>query len=177
MIYELKNLDRDPVNVKTMSMSKLYRDEIRYDFYYNCSDVLTYFNETTRFPATQIMNKTVKRFNETRYDLVKIFNDTFSLDDRYGKYYNNEVHEFEDIEFIEESQNNMDSDSKFPSHFKKALTGACSFLFIGILKYASSLKCVKNMTQDVVDDEKVKKYRQSMSEKFDTQMTTFFGDE
>lgn len=157
-------------------MSKLYNDEIRYDFYYNCSDVLTYFNETTRFPTTTIMNKTVKRFNEQRYDLVKIFNDTFSIDERYRNYYNEEFHEFEDIDF-EEPPTAEDPNSKLPSHFKKALTGAFSFLFIGILKYVMGLKCVKNFTSDVIDDEKLKKYRLGLGEKFDSGVTTFFGDE
>lgn len=175
MIHHLRDLDRDRVKVKSMSMSKLYSDEIRYDLYYNCSGVLTYFNETPRHPASRIIDKFVKRLNETRYDLVKIFNDSFSLDERYGKYYNNEVHEFEDIEFEEES-NNFNPDTSFiPGYLKKALTGACSFLFIGILKFASSMQCVKDMAED--DEDKIKGYRKKVSEKFDSHLTSFFGDE
>lgn len=84
--------------MKFISITKLRDDGIRYDFYYNCSDVLTYFNETPRSPATEIITKFVRRFNESRYDLVQIFNETFHFNEKYGKYYNEEIPEFDDIE-------------------------------------------------------------------------------
>lgn len=62
-----------------MSFVKLLDDFVRYDFYYNCSAVMTYFNLTPITPALKLFEKYVPRVHESRYDLVQIFNETFKF--------------------------------------------------------------------------------------------------
>ncbi len=155
-VYHLNRTDREPVDIQSMSMAKVYDDAIRYDFYYNCSNQLTYHNETSRLPATEILPKHVKRYNETRYDLIQVFNETLNMDEKYGRYYNNESKGllFDDTDFHEDDSKPPPPDNKLDVT-KKILAGTASFLFVGFLKFISSLNCVKRIA--AVDEDKIKK--------------------
>lgn len=177
LVYQSRRAYKSPVNVNFIAFSKLFDDSVRYDFYYNCSDVLTYFNETPVTPATQIIEKFVRRYNESRYDLVQIFNDTYDIDEKFGKYYNEEIPEFDDIDIIDEDfkfrfNSTQTSTTDGSEYVQKALAGVCSFVFVGILKYISSVDSVKNLLGK--DEEK----RTSIAKKFDAgTITKYFGEE
>lgn len=165
MVYLSQKEDREPVDIQSMSMSKVYGDANRYDFYYNCSDEMTYFDDTPRSRHIQIIDKLVKRFNDTRHDLVLIFNDSFNMNEKYGDYYNNDFLQFDETDFKQVKITPPATGSNYET-VTKMLTGACSFLFVCLLKYITSLECVKNMTKDV-DEEKLKTYTKSISKTFD----------
>lgn len=165
-----------------MALSKLFDDSLRYDFYYNCSDVLTYFNETPVAPATQIIQKFVRRLNESRYDLVQIFNDTYDIDEKFGKYYNEELPDFDDIDIIDDDfKSSFNSTQKSTTDrsetVQKVVAGACSFLFVGILKYISTFKPLKNLLGNK-DEEKIQEDKIGIAKKFNAgAISKYFGEE
>lgn len=160
VVYQLNRTDRATVSVQSMSMAKVYDDAIQYDFFYNCSSNLTYFDETRTPKATKVIKKFVKRFNEDRYDLVQIFNESFNMDEKFGKYYNEETLLFDDTDFQEVQGKDAQANNKTDNGItNKMLTGAGSFLLVALLKYISSLECVKNLVNN--DDEKLKRFQQN----------------
>lgn len=175
-----KNDIKDGVAVKYMSFAKLVDDTVRYDFYYNCSKVMTYFNLTPIAAASKLFEKYVPRFHENRYDLVQIFNETFDLDKKFGVEINKEYHEFEDVE-IEEillaNRNGTKGGDAGANKFAWKTAGSiCSFIFVGIMKYVMNLEIVKNLLNK--DEEDLKELKKSMKGKVDGGIAKFlFNDD
>lgn len=181
--YLPQNHGKDGLNVKYMSFAKLIDDSVRYDFYYNCSTVMTYFNLTPIAPASKLFEKYVPRFYENRYDLVQIFNETFDLNEKFATEINKAYHEFENVE-IEESlfiENNGTGQAEGNSNTQKiawkTLGSLGSFIFVGLLKWIMSFEFVKNLMKDQ-DEEQKKEYKKSISEKLGKGITKLLdGDD
>lgn len=165
-----------------MSFAKLLDDSVRYDFYYNCSTVMTYFNLTPIAPASKLFEKYVPRVHENRYDLVQIFNETFNLNSKFATEINKEYREFENVE-IEENQmlgiNGTSEDDGNSNKIKiawKTLGSIASFIFVGFLKWILSFDFVKNLMRDR-NEEKMKEYQKSVSEKLGKGVSKFLDDD
>lgn len=172
---------KDGLEVKYMSFAKLIDDSVRYDFYYNCSTIMTYFNLTPIAAASKIIEKYVPRFHEIRYDLVQIFNETFNMDEKFGKEINKEYQEFENVNVEDDSLRGTngtvkDADENSNTIAWRSLGSVGSFLLVGLLKYIMSFECVKNMLKDR-DEEEIKEYRKSISQNISDKVLKFLGDD
>lgn len=198
LVYAARKLK--PVNVKYMKMVKVHEDFVRYDFFYNCTDLLwitekdklisdanvggeqSSNNDTDIDSYPQIWKYTSKQFNTMKYDVLHVFQDSYQIYEK--SHSNSEDNSGNDEESSASSVTNWDQSSENKNannpnggtsdFIKKGLAGISSFLFIGILKYIFSLEFVKNlMTQLDVDDDQAKGLRQSVSKNLSNKIGGF----
>lgn len=177
-----------PVNVKYMTLVKFHEDFIRYDFFYNCTDLLWFTDkhepsdeydddDTADETDSQLADSypriweyVSKQFNATRYDVLHVFQDSYQIYEKSSQVKENT--EYDDPTSADTTNSGQTSDkivetttSKgFSELIKKTVVGIGSFLMIGLLKMICSLDCVKNLMRDAdVDDEKAKEMRKKVS--------------
>lgn len=176
-----------PVDVKYMTMVKFHEDFIRYDFYYNCTDVLSFDNrdepihqnkyfkkddnntDTDSYPI--IWEYVSKQFNEIKFDVLHIYHDSYKVYEKStskafedsGEYGDQSANTTILVQSSGQAKDEPSTFGEFSGLFKKAVVSVGSFLFIGIVKIICSLDFVKNLLKEAdVDDDKVKDLSKKM---------------
>lgn len=172
-----KNLT--PVAVKYMTMVKVHEDFVRYDFYYDCTDLLTMSKKHKLVMPDATLGKDSypvifeyisKQFKAVKYDALHVFNDSYQIYEKSNRIINADNNEYEEQASVDASNSaeNLDKTSENPSKWKKfvekGLVGAGSFIVVGILKLLFSLDCVKNLMKEAeLDDDQAKNLRMNVS--------------
>lgn len=184
---------RQALNIKYMTMVKFHDDFVRYDFFYNCTElewstekqkVAFEFGEADLKSTDQsvdnisypiIWKYISKQFNKTKFDVLHVYQDNYQIDENSQRtaYADSSDDDEEDTStnFTDSgiSSNNTNSTKPDTSSsswdlFMKTVVGIFSFLFIAILKCIFSLDCVKDLMKVVdVDDDQAKILRKSVS--------------
>lgn len=186
-------------------MVKFHEDFVRYDFFYNCTDVLWVHvkqplpepkhnlrnpdqmlsaNGTDIYPV--VWDYISKQFNTVKYDVLHVFQDFYQIYEKSIQIVSEDSSDYEDQTPANASNSGQSSDKKdaetliktkgFSDMIKKAVVGVGSFLFIGILKLICSLDCVKNMMKETdVDDDKAKELRSRVGNVVNKNIANTFG--
>lgn len=174
----------EPVDVKYMTMVKFREDFIRYDFYYNCTDMLFFADRIepvynvsknrTELPDNyknistypMIWEYVSKQFKETKYDVLHIYRDSYQVDEKSlpfedsGEYDDVPVNTPDSAQSSAKTNEGKTKSGEYWDFLKKVIVGIASCLFMGIFKLVCSLDVVKNWLKEAeVDDEKVKDVR------------------
>lgn len=168
LVYGASKQKLTPVDVQYMTMLKFHNDFIRYDFFHNCTDVLSFSdkqrisdsNGTDSFP--QIWEYISKQYNVDKYDVLHVFQDAYQIYEKsHPIVYNEDSGDDEDDSISKAKETNSEQSSdkvnaETPKSLQKGIVGVGSVLLIGVLKLVGN-RCVKLlMREGNVDDDKAK---------------------